>query len=101
MRVPNLGPLILPSACEETQGLAVLAFLGETAKAFARLGVALGAAQGDAFEFPRFDIVRLQLARAFEDVQRVARAVQPDERARRRAEGLAFEDAVWRLLGVH
>ena len=44
MRVPNLGPLILPSAREETQGLAVLAFLRETAKAFASLCVALSAA---------------------------------------------------------
>ena len=81
MRIPNLRPLVLPSAREETQGFAVLAFVGETAQAFARLGVALGAAKSDALELARFDIVRLELARALEDIQRIARPVEPDKRA--------------------
>jgi hypothetical protein len=101
MRVPNLVPLVLPSAREETQGLALLAFLAETAKAFARLGITLGAAQSDALELARFDVVRLELACAFEDIQRVTRAVQPNKRARRCAQRLEFEYAVRRLLGEH
>src|SRR5205814_6164991 len=101
MRDPNLRPLILPSACEETQGLAVLAFLGETAKAFASLGVTFGAAQGDALELARFNIVRLELARAFEDIQRKAWPVQPDKCPRSGTQRLEFEHAVWRLLGEH
>src|SRR5260370_27370101 len=101
MRVPNLRPLILPSACEETQGLAVLALLGETAKAFASLGVALGTAQSDALELQRFDIVRLEFACAFEDTQRIARPVQPDKRPRRCTQRLEFEYAVRRFLGEH
>src|SRR5258708_6420529 len=101
MRVPNLRPLILPSACEETQGLAVLALLGETAKAFASLGVALGAAQSDALELPRFDIVRLDLARAFEDIQRIAWPVELQERTGCRAQCLEFEHAIRRFLGEH
>src|SRR3954454_14935560 len=99
MRIPNLAPLILPSACEETQCLAVLAFLGETAEAFASLGVALGAAQSDALELPRFDIVRLELARTFEDIERVPRPAEANQCPRRCAQRLEFEHAVWRLLG--
>ena len=101
MRVPNLRPLILPSACEETQGLAVLAFLGETAKAFARLGVTLGAAQSDALELARLDIVRLELARVFEDVQGITRPTELDKCPRRGAQRLEFEEAVWCFLGEH
>src|SRR5260370_21830574 len=98
MRVPNLRPLILPSACEETQGLAVLALLGETAKAFASLGVALGTAQSDALEVPRFDIVWRELAREVEDVQRIARPAELDQCPRRGAQRLEFEYAVWSFL---
>src|ERR1700730_8653754 len=101
MRVPNLRPLILPSAGEEPQGLAVLAFVGETAKAFASLGVALGAAQSDALELARLDIVRLELARAFKDIKRIARPVEPAKRARRCAQRLEFEYAVWCFLSEH
>ena len=40
-------------------------------------------------------------ARAFEDIQRVARPVEPDKRARRGAQRLEFEHAVRRFLGEH
>ena len=65
MRIPNLAPLILRSPGEETQCLAVFVFFGEAAKTFASLGVSLGAAQSDALELARFDVVRLEPARAF------------------------------------
>src|SRR4051794_10414747 len=101
MRIPSLAPLILPSARKETQCLAILALLGETAKAFASLGVALGAPQSDALQLPRFDIVRLELARTFEDIQRVPRPAEADKCPRRRAQRLEFEHAVWCLLSEH
>src|SRR5690349_4781811 len=101
MGLPNLAPLIRPGAGEETQGFPVLALLGEAAQAFARLGVALGAAQSDALELPRLDIVRVELARALDDTQRIAWPAEPDKCPRRCAQCLEFEHAIWRFLGEH
>src|SRR5213075_316346 len=55
----------------------------------------------DALQLPRFDIVRLELARTFEDIQRVPRPAEADKCPRRRAQRLELEHAVWRLLGEH
>src|SRR4029077_14107988 len=101
MGLPDLRPLILQGACEETQGLAVLAFVGEPAKAFAGLDKTRSPAESDALELARFDIVGVEAACVFEDGQRVTRPVESDKRARRCAQRLEFEHAVGRLLGKH
>ena len=101
MRVPHLGPFVLPGAREEALRLAVLVLLGEGTKHVARFGIALRAAKRPPFDLSHHDIVRVELARLLHDAQRVERPVHVGERLGRRAQRLEFQKAVGRLLGKH